>query len=614
MSVRSFKSSQSRPRSRAGSVGGLTQSRHGSNTKAGVRAGFSSHKGDNVVGVNIKAETWVNCPISKKGEADFFDPCTLKGVSTRRHTTGYKYKLATNQFPADSSFQLCEYEEEPGAPHPSDEVTLRGGNGEPVFIQHLTEDSLMTTACICPGFQLVNVKWFDKESGLQKVESDFKGNPAEIFKDSEGQPLPLPITLCCLSPLAKLPSFSDREIAQKIGIRKIKEVHLKRLEDALGIQWVKIIICTRYDSGQLEEAIDDNLELVSDVHISGGRGMDSQGVKKDALLKTGYKLKPETGSGAKITKSTMDRLKPPFDVYVGVPRSAEKIENVKFSIFDKAVSEAGMHWIEEDHRRILWKAIREIDEEKKSVAGEHADMCWKEELADIFVFDDVRGENAFVHIARPITSKHILAITNRLQVRFKERQEEPGPDDDLNFSDFEKAFVLGGVTWLSRGQIKILYNAISGSDSEKEKDKEKEEAPSGLSLLEWMGRFAWDPNEAVVEVQRHLEDIANENKVEVMNAQMTFEEFQNELFEKKITWLTVEQQELIFNTMDESRDGIVDRSEWEKIVEKRRLLEEKREEEYQQKLKAQKEAEEAQQEGTTPAGDADTADAGEAPE
>lgn len=355
MSVRSFMSQsrpQSRPRSRAGSVS-RSQSRHGSNTKAGLLAGFTGQKTNVSAGSNIRPDTWVNCPMHKKHEGDFFDPCTLKAISTRRHVTGNSYQLPTRQYPADREFQIVEYElpgkDQEGNPekevHPADEIKLRGGHGEPVYFADCAENSLAEVGCICPGFQLVSIKYLN-EDGLQvsltpAEDVEFTKDPDEknptygIYKDKDPNEilkgLPLPITLCCLSPLAKLPSFSEREIAQKLGIRKIKEVHLRRLTDALQLRWLEVTIGTRADLSKLDEILDDKMVFKEDMTIFGGRGMDREGKKVDAILEPGYILKPVTASGTKISKDKLTRLKPPLKLYVGQPRTPKAIENVPFS-------------------------------------------------------------------------------------------------------------------------------------------------------------------------------------------------------------------------------------------------------------------------------------------
>lgn len=565
---------------------------------------------------------------------DFFDPSTLKAVSTRRHVKGNRYQLATRQYPADCEFQMCEYEDAPpnddtpdDARHPADEIELRGGNGEPVYIAHLKENSLMEEACICVGFQLVSVKYIEDER--QVTDPNFyKKPPHEILKG-----LPLPITLCCLSPLAKLPSFSEREIAQKLGIRQIKEVHLRRLTDALQLRWLEVTLPTRFALTDLQEAIDDSLVLTKELDISGGRGMDRAGVKQNAYLKPGFILKDVTTSGTKITKDNLSKLKAPLNVQIGMKRNTEAIEKIPFNIFNKAVDEAGIHWLFEEQRRELHQAIsvrlrmeqEDINRDKKGWED-----LWQEELADTFVFDmvsDQSGKNkssceTFVHIGRPIKANHVLAITRLLQARFKQKQEDPtvkDGDEDLKFSDFEKAFTLGGVTWLGREHIKILYRAISGDT----------DGSGGISLLEWMSCFAWSPSEAAVEIQRHLEVLAKADHKSFHNTydQMTLKDFQNELFNKKINWLTTDQQEVLFKTIDASGDGKVDKFEWDHIAKLRQQLEEKwenekikeEEEKWENELRERIKAQQEQQSAGDTAvaavadasgGDAATVDAG----
>merc|ERR1712110_1068812 len=121
---------------------------------------------------------------------------------------------------------------------------------------------------------------------------------------------------------------------------------------------------------------------------------------------------------------------------------------------------------------------------------------------------------------------------------------------------------ISGITWLHSEQVEVIFNAMKADDVD------------GITIGDWLARFRFEPMKAAMEVQRALEREAQDgltprksrSKVRVTRKlDMAFSAFQNKLSDLGVTWLSVEQQRLIFDTIDVDKSGTITEQELENL-------------------------------------------------
>jgi len=215
----------------------------------------------------------------------------------------------------------------------------------------------------------------------------------------------------------------------------------------------------------------------------------------------------------------------------------------------------------------LIEHVKDPTEEQQNVYGDEA---WEMSLADRFVTD---SDGVFVHVGRTVRSYHILGVTRAIQKRLSVLRTQDGFDGTLSLSEFKNALQLGGITWLEQEQVAVLFSTMASADS------------GGLSLSTWLSRFRWEPMQAAMEVQRALECGASppasrrrRGGTAPQKFELAFPAFQTRLLEFGVGWLSIEQQRVIFDTIDFDKSGTITEDELHQIQEQREKLEAEREE------------------------------------
>lgn len=459
-------------------------------------------------------------------------------------------------------------------PHPS-EIDLCGGLGEPVWVQSVPEDSELVRCGASEGFELVWYECWDDVSGRWCKETDFareiqlpgekkrRLRPDEIFAR---ETISLPARLFFQSPLTRLPNLSQRQLAEALGLRGVKELHFRRLVAELAHSWTRLQVNSRADLLEIHKICDETLELSDSVTVGGSQAPLS--------LPSGSLLRAAGPATRPLRKRDLEVLAVPVRLRVGTKRTEV---NMNLKQFHTALCRAGIHWLNPDEEQDLLGHTKPTEED----LDRYGDTAWEMALADRFLYT----EGLYVHVGRVVKSHHILAITKALQRRLTERTQQDGFfGASLSFNDFESAMQVGGITWLDREQVGVLFNNLKGKDAD------------GITLADWLSRFRWQPLEAAMEVQRAFE-VGNAPKTHsakrraskrpaVKKLDLDFRAFQTRLLDLGVGWLSVEQQRVIFDTMDVDKSGNITEEELATIADVRQRLEDEREE----KLKAEMEA------------------------
>jgi len=429
--------------------------------------------------------------------------------------------------------------------HPS-ELELRGGNGEPVALQSAPEGSRVFAAGVAEGFELVTISSRSIGQAKWHNEDSFQHLPCERVLAADR--LPLPCRLIFRSPLQKQPNLSERQISVQLGLGRVREYHLRRLLNELSCTWRPLVLERTVELQQLHEACND--ELVVEGAIEPGI----------AGVETGMHIRSAAGSDASSQRSLslegLLHLQVPAKLEVGHPREATRVRLLHLK---KALRKAGICWLDEMQERRLFDVITKDAESGWSAV--------EEELGDVFVID---GDGMFTRIGKQIKPHHIHQATQQLKLRLQSYGR-------LDRTSFQTAMHAGGVTWLTNTQLSIMFNAMA--DAEK-----------GLELRDWLSRFSWDALEAARDLQRALarqhsrsaatkgaRELSRHGKNLLHKDRLHYEDFKDLLSELGMGWLSLEQQRVLFHTMDQNGDGCVTQAELRSIEEIRGELEVQRE-------------------------------------
>lgn len=449
------------------------------------------------------------------------------------------------------------------ADHPC-EIELRGGCGEPVFVTYVPEAGRAAQAGLCEGFELVAVDCQD-ESGCWQRQDDFRARrPEHILARRR---LKLPAALVFKSPLSRLPSLSERQLALRLGLPKVKELHLHRLTLELGYSWERLEVDTLEELGNLQAVCDEDLALTDGLEV-GGRS-----------LEPGMRVRMAHGShgghGHGLRRDELLALLPPAQLEVGRPRP---VAGIKLPQLQQALRRAGIHWLGRSQQLTLLEALHPVELCDDSESG--SDGGWQTMLADVFVFDP---EGKFTHVGRTVKPQQIVGVTEQLQMQVRRRSADPGFDGTLSQAEFEDAMCKGGINWLSREHIKVLYDAMKGVGG------------GGICLSDWIRKFSWEPMEAAREVLRALEGRGcvlrgcrdcpvgrgrGLHPGRVPASGLSFPLFQQLLRrDAGIGWLTVQQQRVLFDSLEADGHGRVSEAELMRLEKRRGDLEMRRAEE-----------------------------------
>lgn len=445
-----------------------------------------------------------------------------------------------------------------------DEIELRGGLGEPFFVTGLPQDSGMALAGLCEGYELSAVISRNDEAARRSRGGEQPGIPGEaavedgkklwslrsgeVLASTRLQPKQHSIRLCFLSPFARLPRFSEKQLADRLGFRQIRQACCHRLVFELKFAWRPFKVLNAAELLKLRESTEREV-LTADLQIDGLR------------LKAGWVLR--FPGSLDFLSVELDPAELPETLEAGRPRDVQKLG---MRDFQRALGRAGIHWLKEPEQMILLTAIqRERDEL----------MSWEEDLADAFVIDSpgnfkrVSGLGLRLH--------HVFHVTRKIQEMLDAKSSAKAGmvDVSLSRSEFANAMDAGGINWLTQQQTDIIFRFIAGEGDE-----------AGLTLNDWIGRFVWDTMEAATEVERVLEiwerRLAQRAKLlrrmsrsdkGLRPSSLSFWEFHCILTDMGVSWLTLRQQKLLFRGLDANRDGRIDTKELQSLSQKRSQIE-----------------------------------------
>jgi len=439
-------------------------------------------------------------------------------------------------------------------------IDLRGGCGEPVYVTCVPETGREAQAGICEGFELVSVERFNQARGRWEREEDFrKLRPDQILRRSR---LHFPIALVFRSPLCSIPSLSERQLALRLGLPKVKELHLHRLTRELGHSWRPLDVDTKQVLRNLHAACDDDLDLVEAV-VVGGRKLEP-GVR--------LRMAPNaiSGESPQLQREGLLAFHLPAQLEFGRPRSVAEIRPKQFRT---ALRRAGVRWLTEQQEDALLQVLRPADHEAALDSGEEEDDDWCSSLADAFVFD---AAGKFTHVGRVVKPMHIMAVTEQLERRLRPLWQRADFDGTLGFRDFMEAMFSGGITWLTREHLGVLFDAMRG------------EGGRGFTMGDWLRKFSYDPMEAAREVLSALG--SHKRRFTVVRGKrvptepiprcgITFGHFQRLVVDAGVGWLSARQLRVLFRSVDKDRSGRITEDELMGLERRRCSLEMRRAEE-----------------------------------
>jgi len=139
-----------------------------------------------------------------------------------------------------------------------------------------------------------------------------------------------------------LPRFSEKQLADRLGFGKVRELHFHRLVLELKFAWTEVQVSKRQDLEELQESVSRD--------ESGEGGL----VISDALngLQTGWKLRwPKSLNFLELNElETIQLGQLPLTLEAGRPRDVRK---VSLKVLQVALRRAGIHWVQEAEEMIL---------------------------------------------------------------------------------------------------------------------------------------------------------------------------------------------------------------------------------------------------------------------
>ena len=430
-----------------------------------------------------------------------------------------------------------------------EEIELKGGMGEPLFVIAVPEGRA-AIAGLCEGFELTAV--ISKSAAETRVEDGprlLSLRSAEVLASSR-LPNQHSIRLCFVSPFARLPRFSEKQLSDRLGFGKIRELHFHRLVLEVKYVWTLFKVKKANELHELRNAMSEDSRLVEDVKIGGSR------LQRASVLRF---------PNAKLDLLGLEHFEDlhlPETLEAGRPRN---LQNLSLKDFRTALKRAGIHWLQEPEEMILFSLIQKDREENDS---------WEEELADVFVID---SPGNFARVSGPgLTLHHVYHVTRKMQemLNAKSAAKAGLMNVSLSRAEFANAMDAAGINWLTQEQTETIFRSMAGPSDE-----------SGLSLNDWMSRFVWDTMQAATELERVLKiwdrRLARRSEVlrrmsrqkEVKPSSLNFWEFHMVLTDMGVSWLNLKQQRLLFRSLDANRDGRIDTEELHRLSEKRGQIE-----------------------------------------
>jgi len=256
--------------------------------------------------------------------------------------------------------------------HPS-EIELSGGLGEPMVVACLPEHCQAAHSGLCEGYELVWYEWWDAVKKRWCKEDSFcKKKPGEILAQDS---IKLPVKLFFRSPLTRLPNLSERQLSEQLGLRRVKELHFRRLVSELEYTWSFLLVQSVSDLLKIQAVCDPEMVLVEDVPV--GPSDASINVRAGSLIRMARCM------GQPLQRQDLAKLKPPIRFRVGQKRT-EPPQTMGLPQFQKALVRAGIHWLDVEQEQELLQTIRNVSEDDRSRYG---DTAWEMNLADKFVID-----------------------------------------------------------------------------------------------------------------------------------------------------------------------------------------------------------------------------------
>lgn len=441
------------------------------------------------------------------------------------------------------------------------DIELEGGFGEDLFVVGVPEGRIMDLG-LCEGYELQAVLRKDDRGG-DLCES---GRPLramashQVLAASRLGPSGCSgaLRLCFQSPFARLPKFSEKQLANRFGFGKVREQHFHRLVFELKFAWVEFKISSQSDLTRLNEALSSDAVIHHELKLGG------------LNLRQGWRLRSLNAQSclAASEVATFQLQNLPMSLEAGPPRD---VKNLTLQKLQAALRKAGIHWLQEPEKMILLEVLQQEREDDAEADA------WEEDLADVFVIDSA-GD--FKRIAGgELGLQHVFHVSRKIQEALSSKKSATAGmmDMTLQLTDFANILDAGGLNWLTREQVAIIYHSIAGEDQE-----------AGISLNDWISRFKWTAMEAASEVenvlqvwQRRLDRRAqllqrrgNRQKGALLKPKsLSFWAFHGILTEMAVDWLSLPQQRLLFRSLDSNRDGRIDTEELKALVQRRGQIE-----------------------------------------
>ncbi|CAE6971888.1 unnamed protein product [Symbiodinium sp. CCMP2456] len=450
------------------------------------------------------------------------------------------------------------------------EIELRGGHGEQLFVAAVPDCSRAANHGLCEGFELLAMVFLSplgekksiQDKALQALRSD------QVLSKLA----PVSVRLCFRSPFAKLPRFSSKQLADRMGFGKIRELHFHRLVENLKYNWRPLHLEKRHELRQLERACDadDSGRAMLVENIQWG----SRELQRDSMLRLNSRADF-------LLMSELPELPLPEKLEIGRPRHARKLRPKGLR---EALREAGIYWLREPEEEMLLEVLQQ-----ERFAGDESESSesWEEALADAFVIDSA---GHFSKIGSgTLRTHHVFHVTKKIKETLRCKAEAKGGllAASISRSEFASILNAGSIMWLTREQMDVIFSVIGGQDAE-----------AGISLSDWVSRFSWDPMQAATEVQRVLDvwarrfaegravpyfrgwSVQNQGRAAYYPPprprSLHFWDFHMVLTDMGVHWLSLEQQRLLFQSLDANRNGRVEVEELQVFADKRVEVEMKR--------------------------------------
>eukprot|EP00391_Amoebophrya_sp_Ameob2_P000717 CAMPEP_0179000368 /NCGR_PEP_ID=MMETSP0795-20121207/10629_1 /TAXON_ID=88552 /ORGANISM="Amoebophrya sp., Strain Ameob2" /LENGTH=1304 /DNA_ID=CAMNT_0020693349 /DNA_START=200 /DNA_END=4114 /DNA_ORIENTATION=- len=147
-----------------------------------------------------------------------------------------------------------------------------------------------------------------------------------------------------------------------------------------------------------------------------------------------------------------------------------------FSKFKSVLEQAGILWLEKKELRDLFEQLDRDD------SGDVDPEEWKFGVADKLLFDD-----KFARLVKNVNRHHIRDASAFFETELKRKKR-----DALTFAEFSSGLFKGGITWMTRQQMRWIFEYID------------EDGCGKIQFSDWAARFQFDLIEAAHEIQRYL--------------------------------------------------------------------------------------------------------------